>query len=189
MDVRIPAPALAGFFRSSVQAAILGEVFCGAVALSISDLARVVGAAQPTVSRDVRLLEECGLVVTVPGSGRVKLVEPHPMLPFAAELRVVLAHTYGLLPLLQRALGGVAGIERVIIFGSWADRYHGELGRFPADIDLIVVGTIDTVTLAEQLYDVEEMLHIEINPIVFPAETWSPELRLVEGRHLVEVPL
>lgn len=33
----------------------------------------------------------------------------------------------------------VVGAAKVIVFGSWAARYHGEAGPIPADIDVLVL--------------------------------------------------
>ena len=35
---------------------------------------------------------------------------------------------------------GLAGIERAVIYGSWARRYQGEAGPLPQDVDLLVIG-------------------------------------------------
>ena len=183
------SPALAGFLRSEVEAALLGEVFCGSAPRTIGELARRLGIPIGSVSREVSRLERDGLVVTVPGPGRSKFVEPHPRLPFRAELARILSHTYGLPARLQAALSGRADVEQVIIFGSWAERFHGTPGRFPGDIDLIVVGTIDVFALNEALWDLEHDLAIEVHPIVIRPGDWDENMALIAGRPTVRVQL
>lgn len=45
--------------------------------------------------------------------------------------------------MLAEELEGVRGIEKAYLFGSWAARYAGEAGRPPADLDVLVIGSLN----------------------------------------------
>lgn len=47
----------------------------------------------------------------------------------------------------EERLRCLAGVDRALIFGSWARRYHREPGPLPQDIDLIVIGVADVEAL------------------------------------------
>src|SRR5262249_4599548 len=142
-NVSRSAPALAPLFRSDQQLAVLAVLFADGVAdIPIGELAERAGVAQATASREVARLAGHGLVVTRQ-LGRNTLVSANWDLPWAGELRSILAQTVGILGQLAAALGPLAKIEEAYVFGSWAARYTGEPGPAPRDIDVLVVGDID----------------------------------------------
>ena len=60
--------------------------------------------------------------------------------PGTAPLRQLLVVTYGPARLLEQALAGVPEIEAAYVYGSWAARFHGEPGKAPGDVDVLIVG-------------------------------------------------
>lgn len=48
---------------------------------------------------------------------------------------------------------GRPGVRRAFIGGSWATRYQGRPGRFPHDIDVIVVGSPDRDEVPDAVVD------------------------------------
>lgn len=64
-------------------------------------------------------------------------------LPWAGELRSLLTKTVGVLGLLAEHLGELVGVDRAVVYGSWAARYTGRPGSFPRDVDVLVVGDPD----------------------------------------------
>ena len=55
----------------------------------------------------------------------------------------MLRKAIGPVPVLQRALHAIVGIEVAYVFGSWARRYLGTPGPEPQDVDVLVVGDVD----------------------------------------------
>lgn len=185
--MQVAPPALAPIFRSDTQLRLLSEVFCGTEARTASDLARRVCVAQGTAWREVERLRIGGIVDVDDGPGGTKLVSPNERLPYYAELRRIIAHTGGVLPLLRDALADVVDIERALIFGSWANRYHGEPGHFPRDIDLLVVGAIGRFELADAIGPIEAECDLEINPIIVEPGTDLDAMPLLAETRVVEV--
>ena len=81
-----------------------------------------------------------GLLETELRSGR-RSVWAATTSPIFDELRSILLKTVGPKAVLEQQLARSRGLERALIYGSWARRYHGEPGPFPQDIDLMVIGT------------------------------------------------
>jgi len=106
--------------------------------LAIGELADV---AQATASREVARLAAHG-IVAVRALGRNTFVAPNWNLPWAQELRSILAQTVGVPGRARDALAGLAGVEEAFIFGSWAVRYRGEPGSAQRDVDRLVIGDV-----------------------------------------------
>ena len=113
--------------------------------------------------------------------------------PLARPLTDLLALTYGPLPVLTTALSGIAGIEHVVIYGSWAARYHGEPGPPPVDVDVLVVGDVDPDVLDERARQAEGILRREVNVRRIRPATWlaadDPFVATVRYRPQVRVPV
>jgi hypothetical protein len=73
-------------------------------------------------------------------AGRTRLLRASDS-PLNRPLADLLVMGYGPKVAAERALREVPGIQRVYIGWSWAARYQGEAGRFPHDIDVIIVGS------------------------------------------------
>lgn len=186
--MRAPAPTLAPMFRSGAQLAILGELFCGSQeSHTLTELASAARTSAATAGREVERLRENGIVVVSPGPGRSKRVSANWDMPWAGDLRRILAHTGGLVPALERALAGDSRIVAAYIFGSWARRYHGEPGHFPRDIDLAIVTDASQFDLEISWRSVARNLGIELNPIYRPSGFDPATDSLVAGSPIVEL--
>jgi DNA-binding transcriptional ArsR family regulator len=169
--VRTTAPALLPLFRSEHQLALVSRIFLGDKEQSIADLSERTGIPHSTVAREVDRLERHGLVRSH-RLGRSRLVTANWDLPWAPELRSILAQTVGVLGLLAQELAGVAGIEQAFVYGSWAARHRGEPGPYPHDIDLLVVGDPERSALRQAVRNVESELRVEVNPVTVAAAEW-----------------
>lgn len=188
--MRASPPNLAPMFRSAVQLRVLGELFCGARdAYTISELAAAADTSAATAGREVELLRANGIVVVSSGPGRSKLVSANWEMPWAADLRRILAHTGGLVPALEALLGSDPRIEEAYIFGSWARRYHGEPGHFPRDIDLVVVTDASQFDLDVSWRSVGRELGVEVNPVYRTTEFDPDTDSLISGSPTVKLDL
>jgi DNA-binding transcriptional ArsR family regulator len=169
------APALVPLFRSDQQLRILAVLFAeSAEEVSIGELADRARVAQGTASREVARLAEHGLVITR-SLGRNTLVRANWQLPWATDLRSILMQTVGVLGRLGDALSKVDSVEEAFVFGSWAERYRGEPGPPPRDLDVIVIGRAGLRTVRRACRTVEEDLRIEVNPVVVDRSQWDSE--------------
>jgi hypothetical protein len=79
------------------------------------------------------------------------------------------------------------GADRVLVFGSWAARYHGEVGPVPADIDVLLLGDgLDGAAVYAAAERAEARLGMPVNPVLRPAQAWidpgaDPLLLEVQG--------
>lgn len=139
---------------------------------AISDLARRLSIPQSTVSGEVRRLTDAG-ILTVRSVGRSRLVQANTDSRLVPALTELLLVTFGPPVVIGEEFAGVAGVSRVVLFGSWAARYHGERGRTPTDVDVLVVGSPDRMALYEAAQRAEARLEHPVNPTAVPAEQWD----------------
>lgn len=167
------APALIPLFRSAQQLRLLGVLFAPETeALSVGDLAERANVAQATASRELARLREHGVVLDEM-VGRTRLVRANRGLPWAVDLQALLAKTIGVPALLGEVLAALSGIDEVWIFGSWAERYAGQTGPPPADIDVAVVGTAVLSAVRAACGSVEARVGIDVNPVVLSRDQWN----------------
>jgi DNA-binding Lrp family transcriptional regulator len=171
--MRTKPPVLAPFFRSDAQGRILAAILLSPEREQpMSVVARSAGVPLTTVLREVDRLEEAGVLVSRK-LGQVRLVSVDQAYPLLAPLTQIVAATFGPLPLVSEAFADLAGIEELVVFGSWAARAAGVPGRFPGDVDLLVVGQVDRLDAVERAIDAGERIGREVNVTVVPAERWQ----------------
>ncbi|NYI42728.1 hypothetical protein [Demequina lutea] len=169
--MRTQAPALLPIFRSALQARLLLRVLTSGEGLTAADLARDLEEPEPTVFRETRRLLDAGLL-RGERIGRALVLKPAEDNPATAPLRQLLVVTYGPHLLIGRALAGLAGIDEAYIHGSWAARFHGEVGGPPGDIDVLVVGQPDRRAVDAALAGLETELGREVNVTYVSEERW-----------------
>src|SRR6478752_1370219 len=125
--MRSEAPALLPIFRSQHQAELLSWLLLHPdQEYAMTELANRIGVPLNTLHREAQRLIAAGLL-TSRSVGRSRLLSAS-------------ATHYAIRPLTELLQVSV-GPERVLIFGSWAERYRGTAGTPPRDIDVMVVGT------------------------------------------------
>ena len=170
-----PAPPLLPILRSQQQgellALLLGEP---ALEISVSDLAERLGTPYASVHREIERSETVGIIASR-RVGRTRLVRADTTSPYYEGLADVLTKAFGPPRLLTDALAPVAGIERAVVYGSWAARFGGEPGDRPVgDIDLLVLGDPDRNELFERLRPIEDRLGRSVQVTVRSAR-WLEE--------------
>jgi len=171
--MRSDAPVLAPTFRSRTQGDLLARVLLHPDReWTLSDLSRELGVPLTTVQSEVGRLANGG-VLTTRKVGRARVVRVNTASPSVAPLTQLTLVTFG--P--QTVVGdefATLGAERVVVFGSWAARYHGEVGPLPADIDVLVVGDgIDRAAAYAAAERAEARLGMAVNPVLRPAGSWT----------------
>jgi len=172
--MKVAVPVLAPVFRSEVQGKLLAEVFANPDAEhSVTSLAARAATSLPTALREVDRAE-AARIVTTRRVGNTRLVRADSTNPLYRPYSEIVLATYGPPAVLSRELGGIPGIERLFIFGSWAARYTGEPGRAPNDIDLLVVGSPDREALYEAAERAEQRIGLPVQVTVRSALAWEP---------------
>jgi DNA-binding transcriptional ArsR family regulator len=188
--MRTKAPALVPIFRSALQARLLLQVLTSDAGATAAELARRLGAPEPTVSREARRLLDAGLL-RGEHVGRAVVLRAAQDNPATAPLRQLLVVTYGPSRLLEQALAGVAGIAQAYVHGSWAARFHGEMGKSPGDVDVLIVGRPDRGAVDAALDGLEARLGREVNVTYVSPQRWAgtddPFVTTVRARPLVEL--
>jgi predicted nucleotidyltransferase len=187
-SLREHAPAVFPVFRSRLTAAVLALTYIGADEYSIAELAATAKTDTGTMTREVRRLEQAG-VLRSRAVGRAKLVQANHEAAFYRPLRDLVVIVLGPAEVIGQELSGLSGIEAAAIFGSWAARASGEPGPAPADIDLLVIGRPDRDDLHDAVSRARTRLGRDINTIALSADRWNagddPFLTELRGRPMV----
>jgi hypothetical protein len=171
--MRSDGPVLAPTFRSRMQGDLLALVLLHPdQEWTVSDLARELGVPLTTVQSEVGRLADGGVLATRK-VGRSRVVRANVASPSVAPLTQLTLVTFGPQTVIADEFAGLVA-ERVVVFGSWAARYHGEIGELPADIDVLVVGDgIDRAALYAAAERAEVRLRMPVNPVLRPAGSWE----------------
>jgi len=190
--MRSKAPAMAPFFRSRVQGEILALVLAHPDSeWSISDIARVTKAPLTTVQSEIARLESAQ-VFTSRKIGRNRMVRANVLNPLVAPLTQIALLSFGPAAVVADTFASIPA-EHIIIFGSWAARLAGEVGAFPSDLDVLVIGND---VIREDLYAAAERaearLGFPVNPVVRSVAAWrnpqaDPLLSEIHNRPRVDV--
>jgi DNA-binding transcriptional ArsR family regulator len=164
--VRTSPPLTAPLFRSDGQARLLAEMFLsGADELNLHELAQRAGLAYGSVHREVGRLLEAGLLVER-RVGQARYVRPNPESPLTRPVRDLLLVSAGPVPLLASELRQIAGVDAAFLYGSFAARMCGESGDAPRDIDVMVVGSPEPMSVYDACQRVGDQVGREVNPTI-----------------------
>ena len=159
--------------RSRAQGAMLALLYLHPDRdYTLSEVAEAIGAGLKVVHTEADRLSKAGLI-TETRRGNARLLRADMNTPVSRPLTDLLAVTYGPLPVLTDLLAGIDGIHEAYIYGSWAARYQGTAGRVPNDIDVLVIGDPDRVTVYEAASAAEEQLRREVNVRFVTPEYWE----------------
>lgn len=122
-------------WRSDIQPLVLHRLALGRDRTA-AEIAAASNLDPVIVARHVRQLAEAGLI-RVHRVGRSNLLELNREHPATAHLVALADLSIGLLVDLAQ-LYELDGVRRVVVFGSWARRHHGEPGPLPRDVDVFV---------------------------------------------------
>jgi len=124
-------------------------------------LAREMGEHYNAVWRELNNLERVGLLINEQAAN-VKYFRLSPDFPIYEELKRIILKTTGLGQALREALGDLGAVEWAFVYGSVAS---GEEDSF-SDLDLMLVGELDLLVLAEVIARLEEQVRRTINYVV-----------------------
>ena len=173
--MRSSAPAFFPVFRSASQAEILAAILLYPdCEQTITDLSRRLGIPLATVSDEVARLVEAR-ILTARKIGRSNLLRPNPDNRLVGPLTEIVLATMGPHLVVRDAFAGMAGVSQLLIYGSWAARYHGQTGPPPNDVDLLVVGKPDRAAVYAAADVVEQRTGLPVNPVIASAKRWNDD--------------
>lgn len=195
--MRSNPPALAPILRSRTQAGVLAVTLLNPEQeYTLTDLANRLEVSLSSVHDEVRRLEQAE-ILTSRQLGRARLVRAGSG-PMVEPLTQLIQIAFGPKEVISDEFAGIPGIDELMLFGSWAARYHDVAGPAPKDIDVLVVATGSTVDRA-QVYAAaeraERRLARPVNPTVITSRRWaaqSPDdalLQEISTRPVVKIPL
>ena len=171
--MRSEAPALLPIFRSQHQAELLSWLLLHPdQEYAMTELANRIGVPLNTLHREAQRLIAAGLL-TSRSVGRSRLLSASATHYAIRPLTELLQVSFGPRSVVAEEFADVVGAERVLIFGSWAERYRGTAGTPPRDIDVMVVGTPGRGDVYDAADRAQARLGLEVNPSVRSAEQWQ----------------
>lgn len=164
--------ALLPILRSQLQGELLALLYLHPESeYSLTQVAGQIGATVRAVHHEVGRLIDAGLV-RERRLGNLRLVRAGDT-QLTRALTELLALTYGPLPVLAQELVRVAGAVEAFVFGSWAQRFTGEPGPPPTDVDVLVVGTPDLDDLDAAARRAEKTLLRPVNISRVLPDRWA----------------
>ena len=105
--------------------------------------------------------------------GRTRLVSADVSSPYHQPLVQILARSFGPVLVIRDELAAVPGIDKALIFGSWAARFLGQAGPQPGDIDVLVIGAPPGRDLRRANARMEDALHIPVQITTVSSHEWA----------------
>jgi predicted nucleotidyltransferase len=106
-------------------------------------------------------------------------------------LAELLLLSWGPLQVIADEFAALAGAEQVLIFGSWAARYHQRHGPPPHDLDVLVVGQPTRQAVYDAADRAQQRLEMPVNPVIRTSEAWrqaaDPLIKQIQSGPLVTV--
>ena len=99
----------------------------------------------------------------IQANSRNRIVEP------LAELLFL---SWGPMQVVADEFAELEGTERVLIFGSWAARYHELQGPQPNDLDVLVVGRPTQAAVYDAADRAQHRLGMPVNPVIRTGDAW-----------------
>lgn len=141
----------------------------------MGELARRAGLPKSSAHREVARLAEAGLLL-VETVGREWQIRSNPDSPLTEPVRQILAVSFGPAPMLRERLAEIAGVERVVLFGSFAARSAGVPGPAPRDVDVLVLGDPDARAVYAVCRGIGEVVGRPVNATIMTPSEWSAAL-------------
>lgn len=85
----------------------------------------------------------------------------NPKYPFLKEYKKIVLKGFGFEKILREKLSKLKGIDSVYIFGSYAENKLS----LESDIDVLIIGNVDTIKLQKSLVEIQKLTGREINSI------------------------
>jgi predicted nucleotidyltransferase len=175
---------------SEAHGRVLAAIVLAEDGLHLRAIADRTGLPYSVVQREVDRLER-GDLVSSTKVHTARVVSANTQNRLYPELRALLLKAYGPREVLEELLVGEESVAAAYLFGSWAARYEGQWGEGPADIDVLIVGTMPAQRVDELEAEAEERLGQPVQITVVPRNDWRSGkagfVRTVRQRSLVPI--
>jgi len=170
--MRSKAPALMPIFRSQHQAALLAWLLLHPEhEYTLTELAKKLDVPLTTLQREAQRLVGAGILQDRT-LGRARLLRANLGNRAADPLTQLLQVTFGPETVIGEEFD-LTNAKRVLIYGSWAERYLGTPGPPPNDVDVLVVGSLDRADVYEAADRAQSRLGMQVNPVIRTPEQWA----------------
>ncbi len=142
-------------------------------ALHLRELARLTSSHAGTLARELDKLEHTGLLLRSAQGNQVRY-QANTRHPLFGDLAALFRKTHGVVPALREALAPLdAQIRLALVFGSMA---RGT--PTPAsDVDVLVLGEVGFVELAQAVFPLHMALGREVNPVLYTPREFAERAR------------
>lgn len=142
-------------------------------AFHLRELARLTSSHAGTLAREVDKLAHAGLLLRSEQGNQVRY-QANTHHPLFEDLAAMFRKTHGAVPALREALAPLdAQIRLALVFGSVA-RGTPSPG---SDVDVLVLGDVGFVELAQALFPLHAALSREVNPVLYTPEEFVARVR------------
>jgi AraC-like DNA-binding protein len=138
---------------------------------TLADLSRLLGVSPSTLHREVERLLAAELI-TATDVGRARLLRANRGNRLIEPLTQLLIGAFGPHLVIAEEYADLDGFELLLIYGSWAARYHGTPGPPPNDIDLLVVGRPNREEIYEAAGRAADRIGYPVHPTIRSAARW-----------------
>jgi hypothetical protein len=171
--MRSEAPPLLPILRSRHQAELLAVVLLHPDrGYTLTELSRLLSVPASTLHREVERLLEAELI-TATNVGRARLLRANPDNRLVEPLTRLVVSAFGPHLVIGEEFARVKGIDELLIYGSWAARYHGRPGPPPHDIDVLVVGRPSREDVYEAAGRAADRIGYPVHPTIRSASRWQ----------------
>jgi predicted nucleotidyltransferase len=172
-------PALDSLFPSVRQGVLAATLTRPQKWWYLSELADFLHTRPSSLQRELASLEQSG-ILQQRKDGRRTYFKAETRSPIFRELQSIFEKTVGLIPTLSVALQPFANkIVCAFVYGSIARREE----HATSDVDLMVIGSVGLVDLAQSLAKVEKHLGREVNVTDYSGEEFRK--KVAEGDHFL----
>ncbi len=159
-------------FSSRVRVKLLTAFFLSpGTKYNAWELSRFLKENYSAVWKELSRLEASGILISEP-RGNSKAYQVNPVCPIAPELRSIILKTAGFSAIIQQKLRELGNVKDAFIYGSFA---YGEADAH-SDVDLMIIGEVDLLRLANLITDLEKELSRPINYVIFSEKEWNKKL-------------
>lgn len=164
-------------FGSKLRAKVLGWFFTHAdERFFVRQLQSLLGGDPTNLSRELSRLEKLNILISET-EGRQKYFNVNKRAPFYEEMKGLVLKTTGVAGAIKTALERAPGIKHAFIYGSFAK--HQE--KPESDVDLMIVGKVNSDLLEEAISETEKELGRTINIASYSSKEFREKLKSKNG--------
>ena len=147
----------------------------------ISELSKLIEEEKSNINKQLlKLLEEGILSDEFKGNQHYFYINKNYR--FLDEYETIIKKTFGIEAILKDKLSSIKGINKAIIFGSYASNTM----KVDSDLDIMIVGTYDIKKVSQILVTLQKEWRLEINSIEYSQKEYDKKLK-VKDNFLINV--